>query len=128
LSVNSGPPRKPYQVGLASYYGRRFHGRRTANGERFNMYNLTAAHRAVPLGTLLRVTNLENGKCVTVRVNDRGPYVRGRILDLSFAAARELQMLHHGTTKVKIEILDAADRHASRQLYEADDSAGSCAY
>ena len=93
-----------YQVGVASYYGKKFHGRKTANGEVFNMYKLTAAHRVLPLGTHVKVTNLKNGRWVEVKVNDRGPFIEGRILDLSFAAALELEMIKQGTAKVMIEI------------------------
>ena len=98
-----------YQIGLASYYGKKFHGRKTANGETFNMYKLTAAHRVLPLGTMIMVTNLENGRWVEVKVNDRGPFVEGRILDLSFAAGLELEMVKRGTAKVMIEITRAVD-------------------
>ena len=95
---------KAYQIGVASYYGKKFHGRKTANGEVFNMYKLTAAHRVLPLGTYVKVTNLQNGRWVEVKVNDRGPFIEGRILDLSFAAALELEMVEQGTAKVMIEI------------------------
>ncbi len=98
-----------YQIGLASYYGKKFHGRKTANGETFNMYKLSAAHRVLPLGTMIKVTNLENGRWVEVKVNDRGPFVEGRILDLSFAAGLELEMVKSGTAKVMIEITRAVD-------------------
>ncbi|HJP32971.1 MAG TPA: septal ring lytic transglycosylase RlpA family protein [Candidatus Latescibacteria bacterium] len=98
-----------YQVGTSSYYGKKFHGRKTANGETFNMYKLTAAHRVLPLGTIAKVTNLANGRWVVVKVNDRGPFIEGRILDLSFAAALEIEMVQQGTAKVMIEIVEAAD-------------------
>ena len=98
-----------YQVGVASYYGEKFHGRKTANGETFNMYKLTAAHRVLPLGTVVKVTHLENGRWVVVKVNDRGPFIEGRILDLSFAAALELEMVQQGTAKVMIEIVKPVD-------------------
>ncbi len=100
---------KAYQIGLASYYGKKFHGRKTANGETFNMYKLTAAHRVLPLGTMIKVTNLENGRWVEVKVNDRGPFIEGRILDLSFAAGLELEMVKSGTAKVMIEITKPMD-------------------
>ena len=96
---------KAYQIGVASYYGKKFHGRKTANGEVFNMYKLTAAHRVLPLGTHVKVTNLQNGRWVEVKVNDRGPFIEGRILDLSFASALELEMVKQGTAKVMIEII-----------------------
>ena len=98
-----------YQVGVASYYGEKFHGRKTANGETFNMYKLTAAHRVLPLGTMIRVTHLTNGRRVVVKVNDRGPFIEGRVLDLSFAAALELEMVSAGTAEVMIEIIQEVD-------------------
>ena len=98
-----------YQVGISSYYGKQFHGRKTANGEIFNMYKLTAAHRVLPLGTIAKVTNLANGRWVVVKVNDRGPFIEGRILDLSFAAALEIEMVQQGTAKVMIEIVESVD-------------------
>jgi len=81
-------------TGVASYYGRRFHGRLTANGERFNMNAMTAAHKTLPFGTKVRVTNTRNGRSVTVRINDRGPFIRGRTIDLSRGAAQELSLIH----------------------------------
>ncbi|RKZ28309.1 septal ring lytic transglycosylase RlpA family lipoprotein [bacterium] len=93
------------QVGLASYYADEFHGHPTASGEIFDMNGLTAAHRTLPLGTRIRVTNLENGKEVIVTVNDRGPYVKGRILDLSKGAAEKIDMLTSGTAIVRIELV-----------------------
>lgn len=96
---------KAYQVGRASYYGKRFHGRKTAKGDHFDMHEMTAAHRALPLGTIIKVTNLENGRIVEVEVNDRGPFSRKRILDLSLAAARELDMIRKGSAKVMIEVV-----------------------
>lgn len=91
--------------GNASYYGKRFHGRRTANGERFNMNAMTAAHKSLPFGTKVRVTNRRNGKSVVVRINDRGPYAHGRVIDLSRAAASRIGMIHSGTAPVQIDIL-----------------------
>jgi rare lipoprotein A len=91
------------QVGKASWYGPRFHGKTTASGERFDQNKLTAAHRELPLGTRITVTNLENGKTVRVEINDRGPYKRGRVLDLSKAAARRLGMVDDGVVQVRIE-------------------------
>ncbi len=92
--------------GIACWYGREHHGRRTANGERFNMYAYTAAHRELPFGTRVRVTNLRNGRDAVVRINDRGPFVRGRVIDLSYIAARDLGMLETGLEEVRLEILD----------------------
>lgn len=91
--------------GEASYYAGFHHGKKTASGERFNMHSLTAAHRTLPLGSKIKVTNLNNGKEVVVRVNDRGPYARGRVLDVSLGAAKKLDMIKTGTTKVSIQIL-----------------------
>ena len=91
--------------GEASYYAGFHHGKKTASGERFNMHLLTAAHRTLPLGSKIKVTNLNNGKEVVVRVNDRGPYARGRVLDVSLGAAKKLDMIKTGTAKVSIQIL-----------------------
>ena len=91
--------------GEASYYAGFHHGKKTASGERFNMHSLTAAHRTLPLGSKIKVTNLNNGKEVVVRVNDRGPYARGRVLDVSLGAAKKLDMIKTGTVKVSIQIL-----------------------
>jgi rare lipoprotein A len=91
--------------GTASYYGGKFHGRRTASGERFNQEALTAAHKTLPLGTKVRVINVRTGDSVEVRINDRGPYHGGRIIDLSKGAARELGMLPAGTAKVRLEVV-----------------------
>lgn len=103
-SIPSYKVSNPYvQVGTASWYGEFFRGKKTANGERFDPAGLTAAHRTLPLGTVVEVTNLENGKKITVRINDRGPYVGERIIDLSRAAAREIGMIRKGIVKVKIE-------------------------
>lgn len=95
---------RPYQIGNASWYGKKFHGRTTASGEDFDMFELTAAHRQLPLGTYVKVTNLRNGKWVIVRVNDRGPYIRGRIMDLSYGAARMLDF-HAGVEKVRLDVI-----------------------
>lgn len=91
--------------GKASFYGKGFHGRRAADGSIYNMYEMTCAHKTLPFGTRLRVTNKVNGKSVIVKVTDRGPYVRGRIVDLSVAAAQQLDMVHSGVVSVKVEIL-----------------------
>jgi len=91
--------------GKASFYGPQFHGKKTASGEVFNMYDLTAAHKTLPFGTRCRVTNLKNGKTVVVRINDRGPFVPGRILDLSYGAARALDAIADGVIEVKVEVL-----------------------
>jgi rare lipoprotein A len=99
---------KPYQVGTASWYGRHFHGRPTASGEPFNMYQFTAAHRHLPLGTLVRVTNLDNGESVVVRVNDRGPLPKARIIDLSYGAARMIGLSGPGLETVRLDIVEPA--------------------
>jgi rare lipoprotein A len=92
--------------GLASYYGDEFHGRKTASGETYNKWDLTCAHKKFEFGTKLRVTNLKNKKSVIVRVNDRGPFVKNRIIDLSYAAACKINMISVGVVKVKIEVVD----------------------
>ena len=121
-STKRKPGQRPYRVngktyyplpsaegfveeGWASWYGPGFHGRKTASGERYNMYAFTAAHKTLPLGTYVLVTNLENGRKTIVRINDRGPFVKGRIIDLSYAAARALGMVKKGTARVRIEAL-----------------------
>lgn len=90
---------------VASYYADKFHGRKTANGETFDMYALTAAHKSLPFNTMVKVTNLDNGKSVVVRINDRGPFVAGREIDISKAAASKLGMLSAGTARVSLQIL-----------------------
>jgi rare lipoprotein A len=99
----AAPPSRS-EVGLASWYGEAHHGRLTASGEIYDLTRLTAAHRTLPLGTRLRVTNLESGRIVRVRVNDRGPYVSGRVLDLSEAAARSLGMREEGVVRVRLDV------------------------
>jgi rare lipoprotein A len=94
------------QVGTASWYGPGFNGRKTASGERFDQNKLTAAHRSLPLDTVVKVTNLDNGKAVKVLINDRGPYVGKRVIDLSHAAARKLDMTDDGTARVRIEVAE----------------------
>ncbi len=133
-SRRSAPPRssqpgapKPYKVmgnwyqpladsrgfqqrGLASWYGKKFHDRKTANGERYDMYGISAAHKTLPLDTWVRVHNLENGKSLDVRINDRGPFVRGRIIDLSYGAAKKIDLVSPGTARVKISALGKAGK------------------
>lgn len=92
--------------GIASYYANDFHGKKTANGEIFDMHKFTAAHRSFPFDTKVKVTNLENGKSVIVRVNDRGPFKLERIMDLSYGAAETLDMLKTGTAKVRLEVVE----------------------
>jgi rare lipoprotein A len=97
------------QVGIASFYSDRFHGRRTANGERYDKEGLTAVHPNLPFGTVIRVVNLQNDRAVEVRVNDRGRLRRGRILDLSRRAARELGFVHSGLASVELEVVAQGD-------------------
>jgi rare lipoprotein A len=97
--------RRPYQIGTASWYGKDFQGKTTASGEPYNMYDLTAAHLELPLGTMVRVTNLRNRHTVLVRINDRGPVVPGRIIDLSYSAARVLGMKAHGVQRVRLDVV-----------------------
>jgi rare lipoprotein A len=92
------------QQGIASWYGKDFHGKQTSSGEVYDMYQLTCAHQTLPLGTMVMVTNLENGKSVELKVNDRGPFVKGRIIDVSYAAAKMLEMSEKGTAMVKVEV------------------------
>ncbi|HSN89651.1 MAG TPA: septal ring lytic transglycosylase RlpA family protein [Anaeromyxobacteraceae bacterium] len=94
------------EEGLASYYARRFHGRRTASGERHDMNAMTCAHRTAPFGARLRVRDVATGRSVVVRVNDRGPFLRGRVVDLSWAAAREIGLLGRGLARVRVERVD----------------------
>jgi len=93
-------------TGLASWYGSKFHGRKTSSGEPFDMFALTAAHRSLPLPTYLRVTNLDNGRSTIVRVNDRGPFHADRVLDLSYAGAVKLGFENHGTARVRVEVIE----------------------
>lgn len=96
---------EPHQRGVASWYGQDFHGRRTANGERYDMNQLTAAHPTLPFGTLVEVRNLHNGRAVVVRINDRGPFAKRRVIDLSYGAAREIGLVGPGTAPVEISVV-----------------------
>lgn len=96
---------QPYQIGTASWYGEYFDGKQTASGEDFDMYDMTAAHPTLPLGSYVRVTNLRNGRAVVVKVNDRGPIVQGRIIDLSYGAAQVLKFEDHGLQKVRLDVV-----------------------
>jgi len=98
------------QKGIASYYSDALHGRKTASGEVYNKRILSAAHKSLPLGTKVRVTKVSNGKSVVVRVNDRGPFVKGRIIDLSRRAARNLGIINSGVAKVQVEVLSVPKR------------------
>jgi rare lipoprotein A len=94
------------QEGVASFYADEFHGRKTANGEVYDMYAMTAAHQALPFNTRVRVTNLDNGRAVVVRINDRGPFIKGRLIDLSYGAAAAIGMIGPGTARVRLEVLE----------------------
>ncbi|MDO9578293.1 MAG: septal ring lytic transglycosylase RlpA family protein [Candidatus Cloacimonadales bacterium] len=103
FSTQEQPENVSYMV--TSYYGKKFHGKPTSNGETFDMNELTGAHKTLPFGTRLRVTNEDNSKSVVIRINDRGPFVKGRELDISYAAAQEIGLIAYGVKKLKVEIL-----------------------
>ncbi len=107
---------KPYQIGTASWYGQIFDGKPTASGEPYDMYDMTAAHLTLPMGSYVRVTNLRNGKAVVVRVNDRGPIVPGRIIDLSYGAAQALQFKHRGLQRVRLDLVNPRDQKSVNQI------------
>lgn len=109
LKTSSNVKNRKVMTGVSSFYAEDFHGKLTANGEVYDMYGLTAAHKTLPLNTIVRVTNLENNKSLILRINDRGPYVKGRILDCSYGAAKKLEFVNEGTTKVKIEVIEWGD-------------------
>lgn len=111
--IRKGESREP-QYGVASWYGSDFHGRPTSSGEVYDMYQLTCAHQTLPLGTMVMVTNLENGKSLELKVNDRGPFVKERIIDVSHAAARMLGMWEKGTASVKVEVIGFAPELVQR--------------
>lgn len=102
--------------GTASWYGPNFHGGLTSNGEQYNMYDYTAAHKTLPINTIVRVTNLKNGKSTTVRINDRGPFVKDRIIDLSYQAAKSIGLIRHGTAPVELEVI-SFDNRANRYAH-----------
>jgi rare lipoprotein A len=106
---------KPYQVGTASWYGESFQGKPTASGEPYEMYDMTAAHLTLPIGSYVKVTNLHNGKAVVVRVNDRGPVVPGRIIDLSYGAAQALQFRHSGLQRVRLDLVQPGQQKPAYQ-------------
>jgi rare lipoprotein A len=104
------PPRAPHaELGLASYYRAAFNGKRTASGERYDADRMTAAHRSLPFGTRVRVTNLRNGRSAVVRINDRGPWIKKRVIDVSYAAAHKLRLIRRGTARVRVEVLAAQE-------------------
>ena len=112
-------PKEDYsysEVGIASWYGPDFHAKKTANGEKYNMHSLTAAHRTLPLPSIVKVTNLENGRSLVVRVNDRGPYARNRIIDVSKKVAQLLGFMEKGTAKVRVEILEKESKNLKAAL------------
>src|SRR6202049_496062 len=106
---------KPYQVGTASWYGEYFDGKTTASGEDYDMYDMTAAHPTLPMGSYVRVTNLHNGRAVVVKVNDRGPIVPGRIIDLSYGAAQALQFKQRGLQRVRLDLVNPRDQKSAYQ-------------
>ncbi len=109
---------QPYkEIGIASWYGEKFHGRPTATGEIYNMYQVSAAHKILPLNTKVQVTNLENGRKIILRINDRGPFVKDRIIDLSYAAANKLGVIEKGTAKVVVETLGNWNRNTPGKYY-----------
>lgn len=112
--VPISPPSAATQTGMASWYGPGFHGRATASGDIYNQYDLTAAHPTLPLGTKVMITNLENGRSAEVTINDRGPFVKGRIIDLSYAAAHMLGMIGPGTIPVRLEVIDSGPHQITR--------------
>lgn len=107
--AEASPAPKFVDTGLASWYGAKHHGRRTASGEIFNQTSFTAAHQRLPLGSIVKVTNLENGKSVDLRINDRGPYQKGRIIDVSRAAATVLGMTRSGLARVRVELISSPE-------------------
>ena len=119
------------QRGIASWYGKDFHGKKTANGEIYDMYAMTAAHKTLPLGTYVRVHNLENNRKLEVRINDRGPFVRGRIIDLSYTAAKDIGIVGPGTARVEVVALGTpatTDGGSSRSYVQGDYYSGNFTY
>ena len=108
-TINTNVKHKKRMVGTSSFYAEDFHGKLTANGEIYDMYGLTAAHKTLPLNTVARVTNLDNGKSLILRINDRGPYIEGRMLDCSYGAAKKLDFIKQGTAKVQVDIIEWGD-------------------
>ena len=106
------------QTGYASWYGGKFQGRKTANGEIFDTYKYTAAHKTLPFDTILKVKNLENGESVIVRINDRGPFIKDRIIDLSYAAAKDIGMIETGIARVRIQVIESSASRTDRYKYK----------
>ena len=115
------PSVRPYQVGTASWYGEDFEGKATASGEPYNMFDMTAAHPSLPLGTYVKVTNLRNRRAVIVRINDRGPVVPGRIIDLSYGAAKSLNFQAKGIQRVRLDVVPAHKAPATMALLREPD-------
>lgn len=113
--TQSKKTKKKPQKGMASWYGANHQGKRTANGEKFNMNALTAAHKTLPMGSVVKVKSMTTGKTVTVRINDRGPFVRGRIIDVSKAAAQKLGFISRGTDRVEISVVSSPRKPASNK-------------
>ena len=113
--IPENQPQNYTQKGIASWYGKKFHGRKTASGEIYNMYSMTAAHKTLPLQTWVRVHNLQNNKEIVVRINDRGPFVKGRVIDLSFTGAKKLGIAELGTAPVKLVVLGRLKNKKSKQ-------------
>lgn len=107
------------ETGIASWYGSKFHGRLTSNGETYNMYDMTAAHKTLPLPSYVKVTNLDNGKTAVVKINDRGPFHDDRLIDLSYAAATKLGVLEKGTARVRVESIDPRDHQKKNKVHQA---------
>ncbi|MCW8891839.1 MAG: septal ring lytic transglycosylase RlpA family protein [Deltaproteobacteria bacterium] len=107
------------QRGIASWYGKKFHGRKTSNGETYDMYGLSAAHKTLPMGVFVKVTHLGNGRHINVRINDRGPFIAGRIIDLSYGAARQLGIVESGTAQVNIQALGYQQNDHGKLTYRA---------
>lgn len=105
FSTSACAKHKKVQVGNGSWYGKKFQGKSTANGEKYNMYAYTAAHKTLPFNTMVEVTNLKNNRKIIVRINDRGPYAKGRIIDLSYLAAKKLGYINRGVAKLSIKVL-----------------------
>ncbi len=112
------------KTGIASWYGPNFHGKMTANGETYNQNDLTAAHKTLPMPSIVRVTNLENGRSLIVRVNDRGPYARGRIIDMSKRGAELLGFKNQGVTKIRVQVLEAESRMVAQAAKNGQDTRG----
>ena len=117
------------QTGTASFYADHYEGKKTANGEKYKHKNFTAAHKFLPFGTIVKVTNIENGESVEVRINDRGPYIADRVIDLSRAAAEKLKFINQGLAEVKIEVIDAGDgRSGTNRPIQVDQNIDTRAY